>query len=469
MSEATADTQPTVDRRAWQILAATALTNFVVGLDLSITNVAVPDMQREFDTASTANLSWVLTFYLVTYAGMLIVAGRWADRFGRLRILNIGLVLLVAGATFAAVSPSLPILIAMRGLQGVGAAMMTPASIGLAVAAFPVERRGTAVAIWSSTLALSSVVGPILGGLLIEAGSWRWAYALVPPMGVFALVWGRRILNESVRDPNAKPPDLLGSALVGVATGGIALAIVQGRQWGWTSAAVLALLVVALLALAVLVRRILTHPDPILPRGLLTVSSFRVACFSLFLFGLGFFPVILAMVLYLTGVADYAIGRAGLAISTLPVAATIAANIAGRLADRFGFRTIAVPGMMCFATGAAWLWLRASEDPNYLVDILPGLLLLGTGIGSGPAILAGAAVSEVPAEDYSVAGAVSQTARQLAGAVGVAILVALLGAGEADQIDLANFKRAFIYLGSVAALASLFALQLPVRPKPTGG
>lgn len=388
-------------------------------------------MQREFANASTADLSWVLTFYMVTYAAMLIVAGRWADRFGRLRMLNIGIVCLAAGAAFAVVAPSLPMLIATRGMQGLGAAMMTPAWLGLAIAAFPIERRATAVAIWSSTLALSSVVGPILGGLLIEAGSWRWAYALVPPMGAIALVWGMRVLSESTRDPDARPPDPLGSALVGVAAGGIAFAIVQGGDWGWTSTPVLTLLGTAVLAMLIVALRVARHPDPIVPRAVLEVSSFRVASFSLFLFGLGFFPVILAMVLYLTEVAGYSTGRAGFAISMLPVAATISANISGRLADRFGFRTIAVPGTLLFACGAFWLFLRAGQEPSYLVDLLPGLVLLGCGIGSGPAILAGAAVSEVDRDNYSVAGAVNQTARQLAGAIGLAVLVALLGSSAA--------------------------------------
>lgn len=452
-----------VDRSAWKVLGATSLTNFVVGLDLSITNVAVPDMQREFADASTADLSWVLTFYLVAYAALLIVAGRWADRFGRLRMLNIGIVCLATGAAFAAIAPSLPVLIAARGAQGFGAAMMTPASVGLAIAAFPIERRASAVAIWSSTLALSSVVGPILGGLLIEAGSWRWAYALVPPMGAIALVWGLRVLTETTRDPDARPPDPLGSALIGVAAGGLAFAIVQGGDWGWTSTWVLALFCTGILAMLIVALRVARHADPIVPRAVLKISSFRIASFSLFLFGLGFFPVILTMVLYLTEVAGYSTSQAGFAISMLPVAATISANVSGRLADRFGFRTIAVPGTLLFAFGALWLFLRAGQNPNYLVDLLPGLVFLGCGIGAGPAILAGAAVSEVDRENYSVAGAVNQTARQLAGAIGLAVLVALLGSNASGDIELAAFRRGFIYLGAVAALASLVATRLPPR------
>lgn len=453
-----------VTGRAWKILGATALTNFVVGLDLSITNVAVPDMQREFADASTADLSWVLTFYLVMYAGLLIVAGRWADRYGRLRVLKIGMTCFFGGAVLAVFAPSLPILIGARGLQGLSAAMMTPASLGLTVTAFPLARRGTAVAIWSSTLALSSVVGPIAGGFLIEVGSWRWAYGLDLPMTIIAFVWGALVLTESDRNPDARTPDLLGSALVAIGTGSLALAIVQGREWGFSSLGVLVLVVVAVGSVAVVVQRIAQHDEPIVPRTLFGVTSFRIATGSLFLFGLGFFPVILAMVLYLTDVAGYSTLQAGLGISLLPVAATISANVSGPMADRFGFRTVAVPGMLLFGAGAGWLCLRASTNPNYLVDVLPGLLLLGSGIGSGPAILAGAGVSEVEAEHFSVASAVTQTARQLAGAIGLALLIAILGDTDSGDASVAAFRRAFVYLGSVAVLASMLATRLPSRP-----
>lgn len=450
-----------VSRAAWKILAATSLTNFVAGLDLSITNVAIPDMQRTFPQASTADLSWVLTFYMATYAGSLIVAGRTADRFGRLRMLNVGLGCFVVGAALAALAPTLVALIAMRGLQGLGVAMMTPASLGLAVAAWPAERRGTAVAIWSSTLALSSAVGPILGGILIEQGSWRWAYCLSIPMGAFALVWGVRVLNESARDPEARRPDLVGAALLGGATAGLVLAIVQGRNWGWASPGVLGLLALAAVSIAVVARRIAQHEDPIIPRTLLSVSSFRTASTSLFLFALGFFSMMLAVVLYLTEIADYSTLRTGFAVSMLPVAATLSANLSGRIADRVGFRAVAIPGMLCFTAGALWLAAAAGPAPDYLVDVLPGLLLVGTGIGAGPTILAGAGVSEVDPKHFSVAGAVIQTSRQVAGAIGVAILVAILSTTSSGEPSVEAFQRGFLYLASVAALASLVATQLP--------
>jgi hypothetical protein len=259
VTQLTTKTPAAVSRHAWKILGVTSLTNFVAGLDLSMANVAIPDIQRTFPTASTADVSWVLTFYMLTYAGFLITAGRVADRFGRLRVLNAGLICFVLGSSFAVWAPSLPILVAMRGIQGLGVAMMAPASLGLAVAAWPPERRGTAVAIWGSTLAASSAVGPVLGGLLIEVGSWRWAFSSGP-------------------------------CVLGAATVGLALAIVLGRDWGWTS------------------------PGRIGPQH------------------------------------------------PLPIAATISSNVSGRLADWYGYRSVA---MLMFTIGTPQ---RAQTRPELLAQ-----------------------------------------------------------------------------------------------------
>ena len=448
---------PRVTKTAWKVLIATSLTNFAVGLDMSMTNVAIPDIQRSFPSASTADLSWAITFYMVAYAGFLIVSGRWADRFGRLRVLNIGFGCFVLGSALLTLMPTVSTLVAARGLIGIGAAMAAPASLGLAVAAWPAERRGTAVAIWSSTLALSSAIGPIIGGFAIELGSWRWAFALNVPIGILALVWGARVLTESSRDPNASRPDLTGSFLITAATAGLALVIVQGGEWGWLSLTVLGLLASIIVAGTLLIRRIATHPDPILPKALLTIRSFRVANITIFLFGLGFFSAMLTMVLYLTEIAGYSTVKTGFGVSVLATAAFVTSNVAGRLADRFGYRRVAMPGMCLFVFGCLWLTQRAGQDPTFFVDVFPGFVLLGLGIGSGPPILAAAAVSDVNPENFSVAGAIVQTARQLSGAIGVSVVVTILGNAPSET----SFRSAFLYLGMVTGLAVVMASRLP--------
>jgi MFS family permease len=212
-------------------------------------------------------------------------------------------------------------------------------------------------------------------------------------------------------------------------------------------------------SIIVVARRISKHSDPIVPKALLSIPSFRIAALATFVFGLGFFSMILALVLYLAQIANYTTLQAGLAISMLPIAATVSSNLSGHLADRFGFRAIAIPGMLLFTLGSLWLRARAGTDPDYLIDLVPGLL----GIGAGPAILAGAGVSQVHSMHFSVAGAVSQTARQLSGAIGVAIVVVIITSQNSATPTVESFQWAFLYLASVAALASVLANRLPSR------
>ena len=450
-----------VSATACKILVATCLTNFVIGLDLSITNVAIPNIQESFASASTADISWSLTFYMLTYAGALIVSGRFADRFGRVRVLNGGFICLVLGSTLLVVAPTVPLLVAARGVIGIGAAMAAPASLGIAIAAWPAERRATAVTIWSSTLALSSVVGPIIGGFVIELSSWRWAFALNIPIGIGALIWGARVLPESDRDPEAQRPDMLGSVLITATTAGLALLIVKGSQWGWASPGILVLVACTIIGAGFLSYRITQHADPILPRSLLAIHSFRIAILSLFLFGLGFFSSMLTVVLYLTEIANYSTVRTGFGISVLAVMAFTTALFSGRLADRFGHRRVTVPGMCCFIIGCLWLYQNAGSNPTFYVDVFPALLLMGVGIGSGPTLLAAAAVTEVDPVDFSVAGAVTQTSRQLAGAIGISVAVAIIG----STAGASSFRSTFLYLAVVVALAVVTALKLPAAKR----
>lgn len=449
-----------IGKSAWLVLAATSLANFLVGLDMSIASVAFPALIAAFPESSTADLSWILTFYSVTLAGFLIVAGRIADRVGRLKVFNLGMALFVAASVGVAAAPTVSIMIVMRGVQGLAAAMMTPASLGLVIAAWPAERRTTAVAAWSSVLALASSIGPLLGGFIIELTSWRWAFLLNVPIGMFALIWGRKVLTETERDKNAASPDLVGAVLTIIATSGILLAIVQGPEWGWTSYQLIALVLFVAMICAALVWHTMSHNDPIMPPILFSIPTFRIASVALFIFSLGFLSTFVTLMLFLTSVWGYSVFEAGFAVTGVPVMAAITANVAGRLAERVGFRAIIVPGCVAFAVGALWMWLLIGPQPDPFVVLFPATILMGIGIGAAPAILNGAAVAAVEPAYFSVAGAVGQTARQLGTAIGVALLVVIIGYPEDLVSSLAAFERAFLYLAVVTGLAGLAAMAL---------
>ncbi|MEE9278041.1 MAG: MFS transporter [Dehalococcoidia bacterium] len=244
-----------IPHSAWAVLAATGLGMFLVGLDVSIANIAFPDIRRSFPRASFADLSWVLNAYIVLYAGLLIAAGRIADRIGRRRVYLTGLTGFVAASALVASAPSAETLIGARAAQGAFAAIATPASLGLLVAAFPPERRAMAVSLWGAILAVAVATGPSVGAAVIEAASWRWAFLLNLPIGLIVLLFAYRVLRESPPDTTSTRPDILGGLLVTATVALAALAIVQGRDWGWTSAAVIGTLAAAGAALLTLVWR----------------------------------------------------------------------------------------------------------------------------------------------------------------------------------------------------------------------
>jgi len=453
---------PPIPTSAWKVLAVTGLGMFLVGLDVSIVSIAFPSLRSDFGGTTTSSLSWVLTAYSIVYAGLLIVSGRMADRIGRRRLFMAGLAVFVLGSVAVALAPSIELLVAMRGLQGVGAAMMTPSSMGLVLAAWPPQRRATAVALWGAVFAVAVAVGPSLGALLIEGASWRWAFLINLPIGVAALLWSRSVLQESELSPLVGSPDLVGAVIVTTASVAATLGIVQGRDWGWTSLPVLSSFAIAAAALGAFIHRTKTHRDPIVPAQMFAIGSFRYASLALFVFSLGFFAFFLSMVLFLTDVWGYSILKAGLAITGGPATVAIAAVIGGRVADRLGHRAVVVPGTLFHAAGVAWWLWRLGPEPQFVTDWLPGLVLAGAGIGLTLGILAAAGVSEVAPEHFSLAGAVTQTGRQLGGAIGLAIMVAILGDPDDLQEALDRFDTVFAYIIAMSLTAAIIATR--IRP-----
>src|SRR3954469_10579977 len=220
--------------RPGAVLAVLSVAAFMASLDLFIVNVAFPNIAREFPGSSLGDLSWILNGYAVLYAALLVPLGRLADRYGRLNGFLAGLFLFTAASAACAASQNLWSLVVFRGLQAVGAAALTPTSLGLLLAATPAEKRARAVRIWAAIGALAAAFGPVVGGLLVQA-SWRWVFVVNVPFGILAIVAAWRFVPDSRDLAVTRTPDLFGSALVAVGIGALALALVKGPGWGWTS------------------------------------------------------------------------------------------------------------------------------------------------------------------------------------------------------------------------------------------
>ena len=329
--------------RSWQVLLVTSVGVFMTFLDVTIVNIAFPDIQESFPASSLPQLSWILNVYAIVFAAALVPAGRLADRLGRRRFFFGGLFLFLGASAVCGAAGSVDVLIGARAVQALGGAMLVPASLALVLPEFPLERRATATALWGATGAVAAAAGPSLGGLLVEWQGWRAVFYVNLVIGIPVLLPARRLLRES-REPQSALPDVLGAVLFAGGVGALVLGIIEGPDWGWSSGRVVAAFALSALLLAVVFWRSSRHRAPVIELSLFLVRSFAVANAGVFVFALGFYALLLCNVLFLTGVWGYSILEAGIALTPGPIAAAVAAPIGGRLSDRFGQRLVAVPG-----------------------------------------------------------------------------------------------------------------------------
>jgi EmrB/QacA subfamily drug resistance transporter len=456
--------------RRWRVLAVVSIAVFMSSLDLFIVNIAFPEIRRDLGGASVATVSWVLNAYAIVFAALLVPAGRLADRVGRRRAFLGGLVVFVVGSALCGVAPSVGALVAARVVQALGAALLMPTSLALVLAEFPAHERAAAIGIWAGVGAVAAGAGPPLGGVLVEA-TWRLVFLVNLPVGVLALALALPLLRES-RDEAVRRPDLLGTAILALAVGLLALGLVEAPDWGWGSGSTVAVLATAAVGLALFWRRCLTHPSPVVDPSMLRVRSFAMAGAATVLFSTAFAAMLLGSVLFMTGVWRESVLTAGLWLAPGPLLAATFAPVAGRLAGRLGQRVLAAGGLVLFALGCAWWRLRAGVSPDYVGEILPGLVLTGVGVGFTLPSLFSAAAASLPAARFATGSAVISMGRQVGFVLGVAILVAVLGTVRASD-PMGSFDGAWLFMVVAAGLGVLAAIgigpvgQPAVQPAPS--
>jgi len=449
--------------RQWQVLIVVTAGAFLANLDLFIVNVAFPAIHADFGEASLSDLSWVLNGYAIVFAALLVPAGRYADRFGRKRMFLSGMGIFIVASVLCAAAPGVGELIVARAVQATGAAIMIPTSLALLLPEFPPERRRAAVGLWTAGAAMAATLGPVVGGLLVTE-SWRWVFLVNVPLGCATLLAGALVLNES-RDPAAEAwPDLLGALLLCIGIAALALGIVEGGSWGWASMEFVGAELIAAIAVLLFVARSARHPSPVVELALLKVRATRAANVSVFLFSMGFFPLLLASVLYLTEVWHYSVVEAGVAIAPGPLMVALCSWPAATIAGRIGPRPVVIPGVCLFALACAWWAVVGSARPDYVADMFVPMLLGGLGVALTFPVLAGAAVSDLPASRAATGSAVFNMARQIGGVAGIAALVAILGSGVAT-LDGLRVGWAFM---ACAAVASGLALLVSAERSVSG-
>jgi EmrB/QacA subfamily drug resistance transporter len=450
---------------------------FVVFLDTTIVNIAFPDISASFPGAGRGALSWVLDGYFVVIAALLVPAGGLADRFGHRRIFLAGVAGFTAASLLCALAPSLPALVAARVVQGVGAALIAPASLAIVLDSFPVEKRATGVGLWGAAAAAAAATGPTLGGALVELADWRLVFLVNLPLGA-AILWAgaRRLAARPPRD--SRLPDLPGAAMLALSLAAVTLAIVEGNDWGWTSTGTLAAFAASALLLVGVVLRGRTHPRPIVEPALFAHRSFAIGNLGTLFFSAAFFSIVLGNVLFLTSVWGYTVLQAGLATLPGPAMTTLVSGPAGKLADRFGHRAVIVPGALVFAAGVMVL-RSAGAAPDWAGLWLPGAALTGIGIGLAFPTLGSAAVRDVPVDRFATASAVNAAFRQVGAVLGTAILVAIVGdpEGLTEALSAADSAYLFAVFAALASGAAALALrrapartaEAPIRERELSG
>ena len=446
-----------------RVLLVACLGAFLAFLDATIVNVAFPSMKNAFAESSISSLSWVLNGYNIVFAAFLIVFGRLTDLIGRRRAFIGGVAVFTIASGLCGTASTVGILVLWRVVQALGAAMLVPASLALVVAAFPAHKRAHAIGAWGASAAVAAGLGPPIGGLVVEAGGWPWAFLVNVPFGILAVVAARRTLVESRAPGKRAMPDLLGAALLAAAMGTLNLGIVKGSDWGWTSPAEIACLGASVLLTGVFVISSRHHREPLLDPALLRLRAFSVSTLATVAAGFGFFAYLLTNILWLQYIWHYSVIQAGLALVPGALVAAVVAGALGPVAEKHGYRPFIVVGALVWAVAYLWYHQKVGLTPAFWAEWMPGQVLSGLGVGATLPLLGSAGLAAVPGGRYATASAVSASARQLGGVLGIAILVVVIGNPTATTA-VAAFRRGWV-LSIVAFIVVAIVTLALGRPR----
>lgn len=408
------------------MLAVTSVGQMLTTFAGSALNVGFPVIEADLDVRRTT-LVWAVSGYSIAAAAFLLAAGRAADRIGGKRVFLGGIALFTIGAFLATIAPNAALLIVGRVLQGLGAAAMIPSSLSLVLHEFPLPRRSLAIAVWGGVSAIAAASGPPVGAALIELGSWRLVFATSIPLGLAALVIGARVLREPPRRDSAGRVDILSGPLASLAVGlGIA-GLLQSSTWGWSDPRVYGALVAVPLLLTAFGWRSAVHPTPLMDLTLLRNRRFVTASALSMVYNASTSGYWLAAPLFLQTVWGWGVLESGLGIVGGPVVHLLFTKPMGRLAEGGHHRVLMIAGTFLSGVAVGGLALSAGESPNFWVTVFPFTVLIGFGGAMAWPTFTSAAILDVDSIQYGQANGVHLTMRQLGSAIGVAVVIAVIG------------------------------------------
>lgn len=461
MAQAVKIPSATAVARERGVLLVAAGAAFLALLDTTVVNLAITDVRADFAGATVADATWLITIYAVTFAAFLAPAGRVADVVGRRALLVAGVGGFTLMSLACAAAPSLELLLVARGLQGVAAAAMIPASLAVVLMDTPPERRAAAIGAWSAAGALAAAIGPAIGGVLVDTVGWRSLFLINIPVGL-AILAGARLV-PATRVARGRLPDVGGTILLGAGIGAIALGIVQGPEWGWGDWRTLASLAGGVAAVVLAIGRSMRHEAPAIQTQLWRSRPFALANLASLLYGAALFPLLLIGVLFTVQVWDYSPLQAGLAMTPGAVAAALVALRAGPVVAKRGARTVIVAGAAVLAAAGALCVLALPSDPSFLTFWFPVGTLIGIGTGAIVTAISTAAALSVPPERFAAAVGLNQTGRVVGGALGIAVLAALLQGRTGPGFGVGPYTDVYLFCTlatlAVAAIGAWLVLE----------
>ena len=445
-------------------LALASLGVFMVALDTLVVTTALPVLRTDF-SASVSDLEWTVNAYNLAFACLLLTGAALGDRFGRRRMLAVGLFIFTAASAAAALSPTVGALIAARTVQGAGAAIVMPLTLTLISAAFPAEKRGAAIGLWGGIAGLAVAAGPVVGGGVIEGIDWHWIFWLNVPIGLALIPLALSRLTESF---GPRPQlDVVGVVLAAAGLLGVTWGLVRANAVGWASAEVVVTLVGGVALVAAFLAWERRARSPMLPLGLFRSRGFSTANAVSFFMYAGLFGAVFLMAQFLQTALGYSPLAAG--IRLLPWTATpmVIAPIAGGLADRYGNRPFMVLGLALQAIGLAWVALIATPGVGYL-ELGIALTVAGVGTSLCYPTVSNAVMGSVPADEAGVASGTNSSLRELGGVLGVAVLAAIFtrrGVYASPEAFVDGFKPALLVGAALTGAGLVAAVLAPGRPR----
>jgi len=452
------------------VLAVVAVAQFMVILDSTVVNVALPTIQRHLGF-SEQSLSWVLNAYTLMFGGFLLLGGRLADRLGRRRLFVTGIALFSGASLVCGLAQSEGMLLVARGAQGLGGAMVSPAALSIILTSFAEgPERNRALAVWGAIAGAGGAIGLLLGGVMVEVLTWRWVFFINVPIGAVLIALAPRIVPESRSEAVARGgSDLQGAVAITLGTMALVFTLIKADSWGWSAGRTLAgfAIAAALIAAFVVIER--RSEEPLVPLGIFKIRSLAAADATMLLLAAGLFGMFFFCTLYLQQVLGYSALKTGLVY--LPFSAMLIGGsaVASRLVDRFTPKPVLVTGLFASAVGFVLLTRVSGLSDDYASHVLPAIIVLGGGLGLSFVPITIAATNGVPASESGLASGLLNSTQQVGGALGLAILSSVsisrvtsaLNGGSPLPVALTHgFKGAFIAGAVLCAIALVVALAL---------